>query len=408
MSRLTERMNRGAAPSLVQTGLTTGVLFLGRGGVAFVTLLIATSSMGAAARGQFALWMTTGSLVAIVAYAGLVPALRRCSTEDQGAGLLRPALAVVASRAAVLLCLVMPVVVLVVGGGWSVLRVAMVVVLTFVVAFQSATAASSAVVQRDRPVLVTFLVGSVALLAMVGVAALGGPIDADFLLILWLVTGIGAVVGGIWLTGFRPREVSTVKLLRATLKASPAELGLLVAWRIDVLVLGALVATSDVGRYAVAVAFAEIPFTLMTGLRMALLGQSGEDLAAIGRLARRSAAVGCSVGPVLGVGVAALIRVLFGEEFAGLTTTCAVLMPGAVLLGIAHLLIDSASTKTRSITAVTTVALVLNVGLNLVMIGPFGLAGAAIASTASYGLAAAGAYFFGGSHLALVRSDGRA
>jgi O-antigen/teichoic acid export membrane protein len=95
--------------------------------------------------------------------------------------------------------------------------------------------------------------------------------------------------------------------------------------------------------------------------------------------------------PVLAVAAPLTIHLVFGAAFVGATDALWALLPAAVAMAFWRALSAGLVRfgRPREVNAIALAALAANLVLNLCLIGPLGIAGAALASLGSYGLGAA-------------------
>lgn len=163
--------------------------------------------------------------------------------------------------------------------------------------------------------------------------------------------------------------------------------------RLDIFLVENRLGTRQVGLYAVAVTICEaiqiLPTTIGALLlpRVAALSDETERWA----LTRRVLLVTGAGMVGICAGVAALarpaVRLLYGAPFLPSTTPLYWLLPGIVLLGANAVLIHYflGVGMPPIIVVAQGSAVALNIGLELVLLGPLGLAGAGLASTVAYG-----------------------
>jgi O-antigen/teichoic acid export membrane protein len=246
-------------------------------------------------------------------------------------------------------------------------------------------------------------------LALVGVLAAsslwpGASIELTPQLAMALHAGAAliAFIVGVWLLRRElPEAVARAKrayetqawlrsLLPLTLLASVA----MINSRMDIVLLGVLTTPADVGVYRVAYSMAT-PVTLaLSAVNLAVApyfarAYSGADQAGLQRLATWSARVSAVValpaaivliavgGPILGF--------VFGSEFAAGAGALALLVVGQlgnVAAGSVGNILNMSGHETDTVVASGLAALV-NLALNLVLIPPFGIGGAATATMTS-------------------------
>jgi O-antigen/teichoic acid export membrane protein len=163
----------------------------------------------------------------------------------------------------------------------------------------------------------------------------------------------------------------------------------MIYWRADIWVLAALAATREVALYGAAYRLLDaalLPALVVSQLFPAPFArcEPGRRRALVDRW------VGGAVAMMLPFAVAALafgrplLRLVFGEEFAGATTALRLLALAAPLTAAAFLLTTTLATlDPRAYIGVTAVAVVINVGANLLLIPSFGASGAAAVTVAS-------------------------
>ena len=162
-------------------------------------------------------------------------------------------------------------------------------------------------------------------------------------------------------------------------------------YRLDQWFVGAISGSRELGLYSVAVAWAEALFYLPTALAMV----QRPDLVRASRVdAGRQATAVCRVALLATTVLAILIVVaapvlcvtIFGPEFSGAVPDLRILAFGAFGIVALKLLGSALNAQGRPMLANVGVgvAFVTTVVLDLVLIRPFGGAGAAVASTAAY------------------------
>jgi O-antigen/teichoic acid export membrane protein len=189
-----------------------------------------------------------------------------------------------------------------------------------------------------------------------------------------------------------PRPEHLAEARRLGLPAMLGELATLAAHRLDLVVVAVLLGAGDVGRYAVALALAELLLIVPNGASQVLLPQVARDergratgpLVALTTVAGLLAALGLSLaGP-------ALVPALFGDAFAGAVHALPWLAVATVALGAWKLLLADLAARGRTDLRVTTavVATAVMLGADAVLVPRWGIGGAGMASLAAYGVAA--------------------
>jgi O-antigen/teichoic acid export membrane protein len=165
---------------------------------------------------------------------------------------------------------------------------------------------------------------------------------------------------------------------------------------LDQLVLSQTVPPQDLGRYAVAVSMTLLPVPLVSAIGYVAF----PSLAAKNVITRRShqlqrmavlASAGVAAGILLPIAAGAywLVPLVFGAGYRGAVPMLWILTPGGVFLACGQVVGDLLRGRKRPIVVARSqgLAAVFTVGLLIVLLPVFGVIGAAIASTISYGIA---------------------
>ena len=255
-------------------------------------------------------------------------------------------------------------------------------------------------VQADYGFVVTnaaWLLGPVLNVTANGVLALLGLLTVGTALTTWIAGQVLGTLVLVWyvarrLAGFgRPSLEVARRTLGFGLKSHGGRIMLLGNYRLDQWLLGAIAGSRELGLYSVAVAWAEALWQLPT----ALAAVQRPDVVRAGRrqaatqaatVFRVSAAVTAVMAAVMFATAPLLCVWAFGEDFRGAVDDLRVLVFG--VLGVVALKqLGGALTgqgKPTLASAAIGVAFVSTVGLDLLLIPPFGGLGAAIASAVSY------------------------
>jgi O-antigen/teichoic acid export membrane protein len=241
--------------------------------------------------------------------------------------------------------------------------------------------------------------------------AIGDVARTLTIVVLALVGGLSVetVVGALWVAVLvslalhvrgagrpeRPPAGLVATQLRDGAVLSPYFAFLFLNQRLDVLLLAALATTRAVGVYAVAVIFAELIWlvtdAINTGARERQWSASADDaLAATASAARMSLLLALLALPLLAIAAPPAIALLFGSAFSGAREALWALLPAAVAMAWWRALSAGLVRfgRARAVNAVAFAALTANVTLNVLLIPPLGIAGAALASLGSYVLGA--------------------
>ena len=242
-----------------------------------------------------------------------------------------------------------------------------------------------------------YLLAPVVNLGVNGAFAAFGVLSVEKALGVWLAGQVleTALIG--WyiarrLAGFgRPDLALARRSLRFGTQAHVGRVMQLGNYRLDQWILGAIAGPRELGLYSVAVAWAEALWYLPTALaavqRPALVRAVREEAARLAAAVFRAAAL---VTAVLAAGMIvlapALCVVVFGEEFRGSIDDLRILVVGAFGMVALKLFGNSLVARGRPVLQSLAIGIgfLSTVVLDVILIPPFGGAGAALASTLSY------------------------
>ncbi|MFC7076808.1 oligosaccharide flippase family protein [Haloarcula halophila] len=189
-----------------------------------------------------------------------------------------------------------------------------------------------------------------------------------------------------------PRELLSFNALSVVLTLLMMSL-----YHVDILLLRPLEGGAATGYYRAALLVAEFVWFAPFALQMALL-HSTSELWAEGRLEELSALAAkatrytLALTLIVALGIAALVDAFvplyFGAEFVATGPIVLLLLPGAFGLAVARPIfaIGQGKGDLRILIVATGTAAVLNLVLNLLLIPPYGMRGAAVATSIGYGL----------------------
>jgi O-antigen/teichoic acid export membrane protein len=193
----------------------------------------------------------------------------------------------------------------------------------------------------------------------------------------------------------RPRSGLVREQLSAGARLSPHFLFLTLNLRLDVLLVAALAGAREVGLYSVAVLVAELVWVPTWALAQATkAAQAGADQPDAARLTARAARMTLLMsgvcGAVLALAAPLGLGIVFGSDFDAALTALWLLLPAAAAMALwRQLIVFLARVAPPRVTSGIAVgALVVNCSLNLLLIPPLGIAGAALASVGGYGCGA--------------------
>jgi O-antigen/teichoic acid export membrane protein len=232
-------------------------------------------------------------------------------------------------------------------------------------------------------VLVVVLLGSLGL--GVGAALVS-------LIVASLVITCGGLPAALARSGFPTLDLGLFRhLLAYGLRSQAAGLFRILNFRLDVIILGFFQPLAVVGYYVVAQVMAELVITLSRSFQPVVLTlvarREGEE--------RRSTTVAAvrhhgilALAAVLGNAVLGSFVIVhgFGPDFHDAVVPMLILLPGMWFLGTGTLIGSDLSGRERPglASALAGLAVLVTVGLDLLLIPPFGATGAAIASLGAY------------------------
>lgn len=166
----------------------------------------------------------------------------------------------------------------------------------------------------------------------------------------------------------------------------------LVGYRVNLIVVAALLTVADVGRFSVAIVAGEVLFVisraLLTGAYAPMISSDvGESVRVTVRMLRHALALLIPLGLLLAAVAAVLAAPVLGDEFADVWLLVALLVPG--FLGIcanevlANFFIVRLE-RTRELLWATSAGALANIVLGVAFVSWVGLPGAAIATSVSY------------------------
>lgn len=223
---------------------------------------------------------------------------------------------------------------------------------------------------------------------------LAGEVTLEWLVALWTVSA--AIPLAILLPAIRPRLrncdfVLGRRALSMGLRYHIGSMALYLLLRADVLILNALTSTTAVGIYAVAVSLAELTRVAADCISQVILSRqmNSDDTFATAltvRITRLNALVALGSVSLMCVLGPAMIPIVYGSAFQPSVTPLFALVPGLVAMSAARMMSDYLLRLRRPLlrSGTAVIALLLNVGLNLVLIPAYGIIGCAVASSISY------------------------
>lgn len=181
------------------------------------------------------------------------------------------------------------------------------------------------------------------------------------------------------------------RMRRYAIHAWPAGILGTAAQRIDIFLLSSLANPAQVGVYSVAVTLAEMcayaPNALNSVLLPKVAAEGDEGHAVTLRLGRVAWVLTLVTGVVVILVAVPLVPLLFGPDFSESVLPLALILPGIVAMAAAGQAGAYLAGRGHplDVTYATIVNVAVNVAVNMVAIPKWGAAGAALASTSSYG-----------------------
>jgi O-antigen/teichoic acid export membrane protein len=260
--------------------------------------------------------------------------------------------------------------------------------------------------ERARAYFVTTMANVLVTVALTVALVVVAEEGARGLLIGSYAAGAAFVLGLIWVhrrrLSLRPERALLRRLFRFGAPTMPAELSLYSLNFIDRIIIVRFAGLAEAGLYALAVKFAQVVNVAVRGFQLAWppLAYSIRD----DEEARRFYALtvtwfvaGCAF-VVTGMWLLSrwIVRALAAPEFFGSYEAIGLITTGVTLYAVSQVLVVilGRTGRTEFNIPATVAALVVNVGLNLLLVPPLGIVGAGLALVASYMVVLATMYGF--------------
>jgi len=244
------------------------------------------------------------------------------------------------------------------------------------------------------------LAGPVLLMLGFGVALLGfgGGLRAGVLVYFWMSLPLLALavvlVAQVVPLSFRPDRRLMGDMLRYGMKSYAQVLISGMNYRLDVYLVALFLTTEEVAFYGVAFALAEIAWFLPNAAGTVLFPRlSNAPLEDVHRLTARASRVTLALTALTALAIAlasALLPVVYGRPYGRSIPPLLILLPGVVMMSMHKLLGRNFASRDRQQFTVlaSSVAFVLILLLDVLLIPRLGVEGAALASSAGYFAAA--------------------
>jgi len=182
----------------------------------------------------------------------------------------------------------------------------------------------------------------------------------------------------------------TRQIISFGLKIHPTNLVAILEQRIDVILVGFMIGPTAVGLYSLATAFAETGLIIPNSLSSLIIPKTAKGGTAPKKIIWFSFLFTIIYAIIVIFICEYLIKRFFGTAFSDSTVPTKILTVGAIFFGLRKTLISLAFGRgsTKRPFAVMSLSLVINIGLNLILIPRFQVAGAALSSLITYTLSA--------------------
>jgi O-antigen/teichoic acid export membrane protein len=397
---------------LVSSSLRSGGRLLGFRVVQFAFLfllsLVATRALGPDGRGQYALALNLATVVWVVSHLSVEQSIARMLARKEASVV---ELCHLSSLFALTLGLLGMAIMLAIGlaarssllGDASTATVVLAAAtIPFTLIGQMATAL---LLRTGELKAYGWIIASAAVVqfALVLGFELGGGLTPELAMLGALAT---IALMGLALTAVLARRVGFAALTPVTewqlvrsalhigIRLQPASIALWLNLKIDLLLVGLLATTHQAGLYSLSANLADIVFVAVSTIGLAALEtQTRADPKAAISYTVDFISQNLGLATVLGLLGAAVsypfIVIVYGSDWSGSVLPFALLMPAVVALAVEgparDMLIRIAPPLV--ISAASAAGLALNVGLNFLLIPQVGIAGASLASVASYWVA---------------------
>lgn len=398
---------------LVSSTLGGGGRLLGFRAVQFAFLflisLVATRALGPDGRGQYALALNLATMIWVISHLSVEHSIARLMARREATV---AELCHLGSFFALVLGLFGTAATLAIGlcGREALLgdaSAATVVLAAATIPFTLAGQMATALLLRMgnlRPYGWTIAVGAIVQFALVVALELGIGLSPQLAILCALITiaGIAAALTAALARRVGWRSLTPVterRLVRAALhvgvRLQPASVALWLNLKIDLFLVGLLATTHEAGLYSLSVNLADIVFVAVSTVALAALETQtkAETEAAVSYtmdFISQNLGVALALGLVAALFAYPFIVFVYGSAWEESVLPFVLLMPAVVALAVEEpargLLVRISPPLV--ISAAAAVGLVLNVGLNFLLIPAVGISGASLASVLSYWVAA--------------------
>lgn len=168
-------------------------------------------------------------------------------------------------------------------------------------------------------------------------------------------------------------------------------LAVVMVFRVEVFIVNQLVGLEELGKYAVAVTFAEMILILPSSIGTALFAHfptlhSAAQVELLKKTCRSVIAITGTICILLAIISPMLVTILVGEQYVGAIAPLRSMLPGLVAMATAYVFANYFAGTGHPIlgAGVFGVGLIVKIGLNYLLVPPLGIVGAALASSVAY------------------------
>jgi len=377
--------------------------YVASAGLAFVVSVLVARALGAEGRGIYSLFLLSVSLAQAVLSLGVgVSAIyyigKKTYTLRQIVSNSQFVVLASAAVSGLLVLLATPII-----GGRLLDRDVPYWVFAFAVPLFLNFNVLTAVLQGGSRFLAMNLVILAQPLVMLAVMSTGmavGDLDTGAVLVLWSLATLVAVLLGLRLVGLEHIHLPTVVVpdwralrdqVRFGVQGQIGNVTQLLNYRLDSFIVLLFVSTAGVGYYAVANGMTQAVWFIANAVAVVLLPRltraREEDAARLTPLVCRNTLLVSAVGAVaLGAVSPVLVEALFGGEFSPAVAPLLWLLPGTVALSGSKILASYIFSQGKPLinSYVTLASLAVTLAADFILIPPFGVEGAAVASSLAY------------------------
>ena len=196
---------------------------------------------------------------------------------------------------------------------------------------------------------------------------------------------------------FKPDASSVIPLISYGLKSYLQLISGHLIYQADIYIIAYLMDARHVAFYAISVSVATLLWYLPNTVGIVLFPElssipSEKEIHKISTMVCRNTLMIAFLGAIfLSIAGKYLIQYIYGAEYIHSINAMLLILPGVVIMSIYKVLTRNFSSRNRQQVSImaASISLIVNIGLNFVLIPRYGIEGAAIASTVSYFLAGA-------------------